>query len=257
MEARVRAKVAAAHLTRDSELSTVPFIGRTLAARISAVLRRPRATLGQVLAHLQQRTRVNLEQQVAAGVGQLCQNPRANQCVRGYAVRDVNKGCALALAFALQGLGAGPRPHRPAVARGLTSAFDRVVTRTSIVERGARISPAAQCPCFTRGVCERRYTVCRWTGAHCLPRYATLGFEGVLPFSGQTDEADDGAIRRGAYDANWRIPGPLSAVLSSNTRVALRAATVRDKRSISRLLGISPAALLPRLTAGQNARLQP
>jgi hypothetical protein len=63
--------------------------------------------------------------------------------------------------------------------------------------------------------------VCEWRAQQCVPREDTQGFEGMLPFTGQTRSAEHpGLLRRGQYGATvrgqqWRSDTPVPLTLTA------------------------------------------
>lgn len=133
------------------------------------------------------------------------QNRRANQCVDGYHVRDVNlqgwKACRALIATLARGRDAG---H----ALGAAFRFDH---------RGLRNPPSRGTAAATVG-CIRNPRACRAAGGTfsrrlCHPPAEQRGFEGVSPFAGQ--RLRRGQRPRGQYvatadGARWRRPGALA-----------------------------------------------
>ena len=222
--ARVRALAAKGDLEKDSDVRRVPYIGKFLAAKISQAVSgtRSRATLRAIHAYLSSPPLfIGTAETVVGRLERLCQNPRANACVRRrdkfYHVRDVNKACALSLPSALlEVMGSG------SALTGLRVARDRAVTRaTTTLPDGTSFSPAAQCACLPEPQCRSPH--CLWLQQQCVPARGARGFAGVLPFAGQLAEAD--RAQRGAYGPEihgqkWRRPRRLRAVTREQQDVA-------------------------------------
>ena len=240
----VRSRVASLELAITSDVRRIPFVGKWLAPRLSrAVSGNPeRATLANLLTYLSRAPPglANLPDAVASRVGLLCQNRRANLCVRSatqpereYHVRDINKGCAMSLPMTLLVL-ARRRPDlvpNPRVLQGLRKAVALVANRDSTLIGGRLRSAAAECPCkSTAAQCNAQHGLCEWITVpgqrQCVPRVADVdGFEGILPFSGQETETSSVSHERGTYGPTqhgyqWRRPGAVAQISASAQNVA-------------------------------------
>ena len=207
VEAAVRRAVADGRVSWDSDVARVPFVGAWLSGNMSDLVTgsRHRVSLEEVLTFISQapagpgaRARG-----VSARIGLLCQNNRRNACVASdksrrreasqYAVRDANKGCALALPSALLSLPASENAQvTPVLAEALTEARNGVTTRGTGLVAGSPRSAAAECPCFQQDDCAG--PLCTWhaaDGGQCLPQDPqSAGFEGVPPYDDQRIRPD-------------------------------------------------------------------
>lgn len=264
----VQRAVVEGGLTGESDLRRIPYVGKWLAPRLSQAIAgtSARGSLRELYVYLSAPLPAGgvareVAEVVAGRVGELCQNERNNLCVPSrrsrrrraglYSVRDTNKGCALAVPLSLLEVlqhnpaSLGPAvPHGPRVAQGLQAAAARVVTRaTTLVAAGggAKHSAAAQCTCLAQDACAAQAELCTWQEAgeeapgvlpQCIPRVATRGFEGVLPFGDQEErmaEVPPGLHLRGAYGpeahgGRWRRPGALPRVTARIQELAWRTA---------------------------------
>jgi hypothetical protein len=214
---------------------------------------------------------IGLVETVAGRVEQLCQNRRANQCVRSrdglYNVRDVNKGCALSLPTTLlrviKNQPATLSAVDPRVLHGLQVARRRVVKRATLkLPNGASFSPAAQCTCLDSAGCRSR-SECTWRARErqCVPARATQGFEGVLPFAGQT--AEPGRALRADYGAvvnqqRWRRAAQLPMLTAAQQMLAWQVPPLSSSSAIgaparpARLRHDEGSLLLARKKLGAN-----
>lgn len=252
---RIHEKLQNGELQIQSRVDAVPTIGKWLTKSIARSLNRnanDAITLRDILAFIAvPLPNASYSDTIVARLLQLCQNKRGSRCVLAkrnrsmrYLVRDVNKGCALALPMVLRALlqaehDAGTRNHN-ALLLALNRAVARVRTReTLLVNANERFSPTAQCECLNEPRCRSYYPHCQWNQANgrvggerpqCTP-YVGEGYEGLPPFTAQVIE-NTGSLeedfrlqQRGQYGPEvnrkrWRRDSLLSHVTPSDQRQA-------------------------------------
>ena len=205
MRARIRQMFRVGTLDPSSPLQEVPYIGPFLSTGLRRRLGMRRDTLrafARSMSGLPSARAIREELQIAL------QNRRANRCVDGYHVSDVNERGYSAMLALVRVLCAGEDGHGLWRGRALPLASLRCAPRRTIDTR--------------RVACEPSRAACRARGGaygdrQCHPTSARArGFPGVAGWSGQRASAN--RRRRGAYAqsptsaARWRRPGRLPVV---------------------------------------------
>jgi hypothetical protein len=110
--ARTRAQLQASHApanghapgwTNDGPMTSVPHIGRFFADRLArpdvpgGAATTPAGLARRVNGWLAAMPIANRREGLKQVLGAMCQNRRANTCVNGYYIRDINPGCFLSL----------------------------------------------------------------------------------------------------------------------------------------------------------------
>jgi hypothetical protein len=251
VQASVLARIADLSLSGHSDITRVPHIGKFLASRIGLAVggtldatsvKEVLAFLYDAIAQLQSRDARRSRLQLLLQL--MCQNKHPGQCAQlrqrqkpgvvagaraKYLVRDVNKGCALALPMTLAAL---LRRHPDTIAPpgtgaealqellgGLDDASAAPQNRQSS-ELLPGVYAAASCPCQRdMASCALLNPACHWDqgAAVCSPAEDfTIGFEGVGRHSGQ--RLLQGELPRGEYTASasgliqWRKPSELAVL---------------------------------------------
>jgi hypothetical protein len=153
---------------RDGDLINVKYIGRRFAARCRdyAASTTPRALAQFLYARARAGPPARRRRRVQLAVGKLCQNERANRCAlysernrTRYHIRDVNPGCALAMAALFELFRGTPGCHgvtAPQAAADARSVAERYASRRGAMPAPGRpIFPSATCGCRTPPACGR------------------------------------------------------------------------------------------------------
>ena len=184
VQQRVQAAVTSGALTLESDVAQTPFVGPTLRRSMAEKVLRDAASalpLRRVRDFLLRRPRSAAA--IESRLQDLCRNPRGNRCAQGYHVRDVNRGCALALADTFKRL----LRSMPTFGGAIRAALNRV-KRAARARRvaAAGFSPAAGCGCLAGPACAAQPGCERLASGACVPAGDEAGFEGWRPFTGQS-----------------------------------------------------------------------